>query len=340
MKYPKRLNKNGAIAVVAPSAGFKEKKFVIMCENSKKKLESLGYKICYSNSCFNDINGRSNTSLKRAEEFMEMYGSSDNDILISLSGGEYEMEILDNLDLNKIKKMHPKLFCGCSDNTILTFLLTTYCDIASVYGHNFYEIGINHKVQNDYIEFLQGINKSYCEIKEVEEKDESWKSTTPQLSYNCNYHNDWKLYYDKDNKIEVKGMIIGGLLDNLIGICGTKYDKVKTFLNKYSEEGFVWYLDICTLNPEEVKRGLWQLKNAGWFNYSKLVMVARPINQSDSYGKNYIENMYDELKSLNIPILFDVNIGHIAPTYHMYNGAIAKVTYNNANGKIEYIDNI
>ncbi len=339
MKYPNRLNKNGKIAIVAPSAGFTEKKFIIMCENAKEKLEKLGHKVVYSRSCFNNENGRSGSSLSRAKEFIEMYDSKDNDILISLSGGEYEMEILDNLDLNKIKKLPPKLFCGCSDNTILTFLLTTYCDVASVYGHNFYEIGIEHKVQQDYINFLQGIDECYEEIKEVEEKDESWRSNFPQTNYNCNYHNDWKLYYDKSDAFEVEGMIIGGLLDNLISICGTKYDRVKKFINKYKKNGFIWYLDICTLTPEEVKRSLWQLKNAGWFDWCKLIMIARPINQEPSFGKSYRENMYDELKSLNIPLLFDVNIGHIAPAYHMYNGAIVKVSYNGKKGKIKYLVN-
>ncbi|MBQ2873340.1 MAG: LD-carboxypeptidase [Bacilli bacterium] len=336
MRYPKRLNKNGTIGVVAPSTGFTEHKYITMCNNAKERLEKLGYSIIYSESCFNDLNGRSNTSLIRAKEFEDMYLNNEIDILIAIGGGEYEMEILDSLDLDKIKNSPVKLFCGCSDNTILTFLLTTYCDIASVYGHNFYEIGIEHKVINDYVEFLKGNNLDLVEIKKVEEKDESWKFSLPQINYDCNYINDWKLYYEKD-KIEVSGMVIGGLLDNLICICGTKYDNLSNFTQKYKNYGFIWYIDICTLNPEEVKRGLWQLKNAGWFDYAKLIIIGRPINQSDSYGINYRENMYDELKELKIPIIFDANIGHIAPCYYMYNGAIARVIYENNLGKIQYI---
>lgn len=336
MRYPNRLNYGGKIGVVAPSAGFVEEKFILMCNSSKSKLEKLGYNVIYSDSCFNDLNGRSNTSQVRAEEFKKMYLDEDIDILISLSGGEYEMEILDNLDLDFIKKSSIKLFCGCSDNTMLTFLLTTYCDIACVYGHNFYEIGIHHKVMDDYVEFLKGNNLELIEIKDVEEKDESWKSSCPQISYNCNYKNNWKLYYDK-KQLDITGMLIGGLLDNLICICGTKYDNMKKFVEKYKENGFIWYIDICTLNPEEVKRGLWQLKNAGWFKYIKLLMIGRPINQSDSYDINYRDNMYNELKTLNVPVIFDANIGHIAPCYHMYNGAITRVIYKNNVGKIKYI---
>ena len=339
MKYPKKLKKNGTIGVIAPSAGFIENKFVVMCENAKKRLESLGYNIIYSDSCFNDFFGRSNSSIIRAKEFNEFYNNKDIDIIISLSGGEYEMEILDDLDLDVLKKSSKKLFCGCSDNTVLTFLLTTYCDVASVYGHNFYELGIKHKVIDEYVGFLIGNNNESIEIKNVEEKDESWKSTVPQVEYNCNYYNDWKIYPKGSKEIDVKGMMIGGLLENLISICGTKYDKLNKFTEKYKELGFIWYIDICTLTPEAIKRSLWQLKNAGWFKYAKLIMIARPINQSDSYGKDYRDNMYDEIKSLKIPIIFDINVGHIAPSYHIYNGAIARVTKKDDSlGKIEYIE--
>jgi len=339
MKYPKKIKKNNIIGVIAPSAGFTEDKFTVMCKNSKKKLENLGYKVKYSDSCFNDYYGRSNTAVKRAEEFMKFYLDDEIDIIISLSGGEYEMEMIDYLDFDKIKEHKEKLFCGCSDNTMLTFLLTTYCDIASVYGHNFYEIGINHSVMDNYISFLEGNKNKLVEIKEVEEKDESWKLVTPQLNYNCNYINDWKIY-SKNNIVEINemGMLIGGLLDNLICICGTKYDKVNDFLEKYKETGFIWYLDICTLNQEEIKRGLWQLRNADWFKYTKLIIIGRPINQSDSYGKDYRENMFDELKKLDIPIIFDSNIGHIAPAYHMYNGAIVKVSKTKELGTIEFVE--
>ena len=156
MRYPKRLDKYGKIGVVAPSAGFTEYKYKVMCDNAKNKLEKMDYNILYSESCFNDLNGRSNTSVARAEEFMKMYLDKNVDILISLGGGEYEMEILNNLDLDIIKKSSIKLFCGCSDNTMLTFLLTTYCDIASVYGHNFYEMGIKHVAPTALICYNKG----------------------------------------------------------------------------------------------------------------------------------------------------------------------------------------
>ena len=41
-----------------------------------------------------------------------------------------------------------------------------------------------------------------------------------------------------------EGRMLGGCIDILSLICGTKYDKVKEFNEKYKEDGIVWYFDI------------------------------------------------------------------------------------------------
>ena len=101
MRYPKRLDKYGKIGVVAPSAGFTEYKYKVMCDNAKNKLEKLGYNILYSESCFNDLNGRSNTSVARAEEFMKLWNDKNVRTIILAAGGYYEAEILEYLDFEK-----------------------------------------------------------------------------------------------------------------------------------------------------------------------------------------------------------------------------------------------
>lgn len=336
MKKSKFLKKGSIIGVCAPSSGFEEKPFVDMCNLSKEKLNNLGYEVKFSESCFNNLHGRSNTKKKRSEEFLNLYFNDEIDIIISLSGGEYEMEILDELNLNKIKRCSkPKLFCGCSDNSILTFLMTTYCDLKTVYGHNFYEICIEHKVIDDYLEFLSGKSVLNKEIVNVSKNDYSWNMQEAQTKYIIDYKNHWKV--KPDIKVDVTGMVIGGLLDDLIHICGTKYDKTKKFIKKYSEYGFIWYFDICTIEPEIVKRSFWQLKNAGWFKNAKAIIIGRPINQSDSFGITYYDNIYDELSSLNIPIIFDYNVGHIPPSYHFYNGSIARLLIDSEEKSLEYL---
>ncbi len=334
MITPKFLKKNGTIGIVAPSDGFEDKKFKEASLRGAKKLEDLGFKVKYSNSCFKSKNGRSASARIRAKEFKEMYFNDDIDILLAISGGEYEMEILKYLPWKKMKE-NPKLFAGYSDNSLISFLLLTNLEMVNIYGHNLYELAHDHEVIDSYIEALQGNFLTQTEIKDVSREDYDYSEDTITREYKIDYKNDWKIY--NAASISLKGIVIGGLMDNLNCICGTKYDKVKKFIKKYKDDGFIWYFDICLMSPEEVKRALFQFKNAGWFKYAKAIMIGRPIIQSDSFGISYQDNMIDELKDLNIPVLLDVNISHIHPSFHMINGKKAKLSYINGIGKIEYL---
>lgn len=335
MITPNFLKKNGTIGVVAPSDGFIDKKYINASLKAAKKLEKLGYKVVFSKNCFSSINGRSSDAKTRSKEFLKMYFDSNIDILIALSGGEYEMEILKYLPLKKMKK-NPKLFCGYSDNSILTFILLTNLEIVNIYGHNLYEIIYNHKVIDNYLSAITGVFKPLEEIKNVSKKDYDYNRKVIKDEYKLDYKNNWKIF-NCNNNLNINGILIGGLMDNLNCLCGTKYDKVKNFIKKYRDEGFIWYFDICLLSPEEVKRSLFQFKNAGWFKYAKAIMIGRPIIQSDSFGLTYQDNAYDELKDLNIPIIMDVNISHIPPSCHVVNGKKVKFTYSDSKGKVEYI---
>lgn len=334
MIIPKFLRKSGTIGVVAPSDGFTEEKYKVASLKAVKKLEKLGFKVKYANSCFSSINGRSNDARTRAKEFKEMYFNPDIDILIAISGGEYEMEILKYLPLKKMQKC-PKLFAGYSDNSLISFIFLTNIELINIYGHNLFELVHNHETIDNYIEALQGRFLPQKEIKDVSKKDYDYSNEVIIEKYKIDYKNDWKLM--NANSVNVEGIIIGGLLDDLICICGTKYDKVKRFITKYKDEGFIWYFDICSMSSEQVKRALFQLKNASWFKYTKAIAIGRPIIQDDSFGISYQDNMYDELKDLKIPIVLDVNISHIPPSYHVVNGLKVRLTYNDVNGKIEYL---
>ena len=51
------------------------------------------------------------------------------------------------------------------------------------------------------------------------------------------------------------------------------------------------------------------------------------------------KNAYIEgLKDLNVPILLDIDLGHIAPSLPIRSGAYAKISYVDNNIKIEYRD--
>ena len=82
----------------------------------------------------------------------------DVDVVISCAGGEVMCEMLPELNFNTISKLEPKWFMGYSDNTNLSFLLPTLCDVASIYGYHFPEFGMKqwHESVSDHYDLLMG----------------------------------------------------------------------------------------------------------------------------------------------------------------------------------------
>lgn len=135
MRYPKNLQKGGIIGFVAPSFGCATEPYKSAFLNAQKKFKEMGYQCQLGPNCYaSEGIGISNTPEKCGKELTEGYVSGENDCLISCGGGEMMCEILEHVDFEAIRKAPAKWYLGYSDNTNFTYLLTTLCDTASVYG--------------------------------------------------------------------------------------------------------------------------------------------------------------------------------------------------------------
>jgi len=141
-----------------------------------------------------------------------------------------------------------------------------------------------------------------------------------------------------EGKVEFSGRLIGGCMDCLQLLCGTKYDRVKAFTEKYREDGTVWYLEACDLNPMSIRRALWQFKEAGWFEHAKGVIFGRPLHfGEDMMGMNRINAVTGVMKGLKIPYLMDTDLGHLAPAIPYISGAVAEVRAENGHMSVRQI---
>ena len=135
MRYPKFLPEKGTIGFVAPSFGCATEPYYTAFLNAQKKFQKMGYRLDLGPNCYvAEGIGISNTPQACGKELTDYYCSVDNDILISCGGGEMMCETMNFVDFEKIKSAEPKWYMGYSDNTNFTFLLSTICDTAAVYG--------------------------------------------------------------------------------------------------------------------------------------------------------------------------------------------------------------
>jgi len=134
MRYPEFLKENGTIGFVAPSFGCSTEPYRTAFNHALDKWKKEGYGIDIGPNCYENSGvGISNTPEKCAEELTEWYCRKENDILISCGGGELMCEVLPFVDFERIRKADPKWYLGYSDNTNMTYLLTTLCDTAAVF---------------------------------------------------------------------------------------------------------------------------------------------------------------------------------------------------------------
>ena len=334
MIYPDFLKEHDTIGVNAPSDGITDEVKLKRLDNAIKNFNSRDFNIKETPNVRCSIKGRSSTSKERARELEELYEDKDVKAIICASGGDFLLEMLSEVDFNVIKD-NPKWLQGFSDPTGLLFTITTNIDIATLYADNFGCFGMEpwHKSLDNNLEILKG---NIIEQTSFPKYEKGYKDyITGKEPYELTEKAYWKNLNNAE-VINIKGRMIGGCLDIITDLFGTRFDKTKDFLEKYKNDGIIWYFDVCELSSESIIRIFWKLKDNSYFKYTKGILFSRVFACNSYYDITYEEAIYESLKDLNIPIIINTDIGHVSPRMTIINGAIATITSSNGKGKIKF----
>lgn len=337
MRFPKSLPENGTIGFVAPSFGCQIEPYRSGFENAQKKWKEMGYALKLGPNCYaGEGIGISNTPEKCARELMDAYLDKDSDCLISCGGGELMCETLEYLDFEKLAKAEPKWYLGYSDNTNFTYLQATLCDTASIYGPCAAAFGMEpwHDSLKDTFDILTGkVNDvSGYETWELESlKDEDhplvpYHVTEEKIlrSYLGNKPICWE---QNSEKLHFRGRLLGGCMDCLVNLVGTRFDKTREFVEKYKEDGIIWFLEACDLNVFDMRRAMWHMEQAGWFEHVRGFLIGRPrLYGQEMMGLNAYEAVLKVAGSKNVPVIMDVDLGHLPPMMPIIVGAMGEVS--------------
>ena len=340
MRYPKFLQENGTIGFVAPSFGCATEPYKSAFDNALIKLKGLGYNYVLGPNCYADKGiGISNTPKLCSDELNEAYVSAESDVLISCGGGELMCEVVPYIDFDKIKEAEPKWYMGYSDNTNFTFLSNILSDTAAIYGPCAASFGMDkwHDSLNDAMDMLSGSKKSFTgydkwELESLKDED------NPYAVYNLTEKTEYKYYPDSLNsEVKISGRLIGGCVDCLVNLLGTEFDKVTEFADRYADDGIIWFLECCDLNVMSIRRAFWNMKYAGWFKNVKGFMIGRPMHYNEPMmGLDQYSAVTEILKEFDVPVIMDLDIGHLPPMMPIISGAKATVTAKGNNITVDY----
>ena len=230
-------------------------------------------------------------------------------------------------------------YMGFSDNTNMTFLLPVLCDTAAIYAPCAPAFGMRewHKSIHDAFGLLTG---TVSEVRgyNLWEKESLKTEENPLEPYNVTEKRETKYYNCNGNKAELSGRLIGGCLDCLSTLTGTKYDKVAEFNERYKEDGIIWFLEACDLNVMGIRRALWQLAHAGWFKYVKGFLVGRPYCFGEEiFGLDQYKAVTGILDEYNVPVIMDLDIGHLPPMMPLVPGAKADILADGNNISVKFL---
>lgn len=328
MRIPEFLSEKGTIGFVAPAFGCNIEPYKSGFASAGEKFTQLGHRLDIGPNCYEGCGiGISNTPEKCGQEINDYFAKEEAEVLLSCGGGELMCEVLDHIDFAKLKELPPKWYMGYSDNTNLTFLLPTLCDTAAIYGPCAPAFGMKtwHPAIQDAYDLLRGSKKTVHgyplwekeSLKTPEDPLEPYHTTEPRILH----------LYPEDQTVHVKGRLIGGCLDCLANLVGTKYDQVQKFADRYQEDGFIWFLEACDLNVMSIRRALWQLSHAGWFQYVRAFLIGRPLQFGEElFGLDQYEAVLSMLREYEVPIIMDADIGHLPPMMPLVSGAMAELT--------------
>ncbi len=340
MRYPEFLADGGSIGFAAPSFGCNIEPYKSAFENALKNFEKMGHwSVLGPNVYEGKGTGISNTPELCGQELTDMYCSDETDVLISCGGGELMCETMEHVDFERIRAAKPKWFEGYSDNTNFGFLLTTMCDTASIYGPCAPAFGMRewHPAIQDAYELLRGQKleeTGYPKYEKDSLKDEQhplepYNVTEPRVIRLFNPSEDGKRLNPAGwtDETGFSGRLIGGCMDCLVNLLGTEYDYVKEFNAQYAQDGIIWFLESCDLNVFAIRRAIWQMKHAGWFQNVRGFLIGRPYcNGQTMMGLDQYRAVTELLAEYEVPVLMDLDIGHIAPQMPLINGAVADVS--------------
>ncbi|WP_137790183.1 S66 peptidase family protein [Bacillus sp. E(2018)] len=331
IKYP-LIKEKAMIGVTAPSSGV-QSALHDMFKQACLRMEKRGYGVTCGETVWTQNKAKSAPAKTRAAEFNEMVRDPKIDVIIPPWGGELLIEMLEHVDFTNLPN---KWILGYSDTSTLLLAITLKTGIATAHGTNFVDLRGEHSDETTAMwEKVLSTSEGDTVLQKSSGKfQKEWKHDAPTpYVFHLTDDTEWKMISGKSEK--VSGRLLGGCIDTIRHLIGTPYGDVAQFQQqKINGEPILWYLENCEMNTTDLRRSLVQMKLAGWFeNCSGILFGRSPANEP--VNDYTVEDVYRETaEELNIPIIYDVDCGHVPPQITFVNGAYAEVEVDKGKGTV------
>ncbi len=327
------------IAIVSLSSGIiGEPSVRFEVEIGLRRLEEYGLNVRFMPHARKGLEYVKAHPEKRAEDLLQAFRDPEIDMILCAIGGDDTCRLLPYLfEHNELADaVTDKVFLGFSDTTI-NHLMLHRAGLRTFYGQAFFsdicELGPEmHPYTRRYFEELirtGGIREITPSPVWYREREAFTPEQVGKQLPACPDHG----YELLQGPPVFSGKILGGCIDSIYDcFSGERYADMPVLCERYGlfPEAADWKGRILLLesseekpSPEKYRQALAYLKERGVFEAVSGVLVGKPMDEA--YAEEYRKLLVEAAARPELPILFNINIGHAMPRCIMPFGVDAVV---------------
>ncbi len=326
IRFPEPLRPGDRIGVTSPSSGVPRSLWPRL-EFAARWLQEAGFEVVLGRCLDGDDSHVSAPAVERADELQRMLTDPQIRAVVPPWGGETGIDVLDLLDWDRIAAAAPTWVVGYSDLSTLLLPLTLRTGWATVHGSNLMDTpyaampGLVHWTE---VATTTGPVRQEASGVFLSGARDDWQTDpTPTAYPGLSGRGTWQESLEEE--VETSGRLIGGCLETIANLAGTPFGDVPAFGRAYADDGLILYLEAAEAPALEVCRRLHGLRLAGWFEHATAILIGRTA-APDSDGLSQRDAVLDALADLDVPLVLDVECGHVPPHLPLVNGALAHLT--------------
>lgn len=335
VRYPAPLKPGDRVGVTSPSSGVGEA-LRPRLDVAIADLKSRGYEVVVG-ECMDGSSHVSAPAAQRAAELMWMLTDPAVAAVVPPWGGETAIDLLPLLDWEALRAAEPTWLVGFSDISTIITPLTLLAGVATLHGNNLMDTP--YRTPEGLLSWLDIVAMN---------QGESFAQVPPgrhRVGGFVDYRSDpgvrelalkgsgrWRRL-DGEGDVDVEGRVIGGCIETMCNLAGTPYGDVAAFARDQAPEGLLVYVEAAEDDAATICRNLHGMRLAGFFAGASVVLVGR-TSAPNTPSLTQDEAVLDALGALGVPIVADVECGHVPPYLPLVNGARARVVCTQTRNEI------
>ncbi|MET9255697.1 S66 peptidase family protein [Streptomyces sp. NPDC003717] len=328
VRYPSPLRPGDRVAVTSPSSGV-AKELRARLDLAVRDLQDRGYEVVVGR-CMDGSGHVSAPAADRASELMSMLTDPTVRAVVPPWGGETAIDLIPLLDWDRLREAEPTWLVGFSDMSTLLTPLTLLTGAATVHGNNLmdtpYRVPEGLRSWLDIVEAPSGHRFTQTPPGRHRATGFDDFAAFPDVrEYPLDSAGSWTRL-DGSGDVTAEGRLIGGCVETLCNLAGTDYLDVSAFARDASPDGLLVYVEAAGDDAFTICRNLHGMRLAGFFDRANAVLVGR-TGAPDSRSLSQHEAVLDALGCLDVPIIADIECGHVPPYMPIVNGAYGRIVH-------------